>query len=856
MSAYSSTKSSVTSQISSSSKEAVAPQVMRTSNTGSHGQIGFGSTSSTNEIFYKEFKQWVYVCIQAIVSRVKCQPWMAGELIDADPNIERRARYGVKAIGKSDEQVRKELALYNKMPDFIRTKMMEGQNFEQLVGHPSVDMLAKPNPVQHSSEYLDMLITNLMLTGEAYAFGGETKESELGFEMWAVPTKWITPVHRNGYFESYIFTPSTFAAQVPVPANEVLRIYFPDPSDITKSFSPMQAAIKSVMIDEKLQKSQYDQFGQGIFPNVAVKVAKLRNADGTQSNNRPILTSAQRRQVTRAIRQVWRNSTANGDPAILDGLIEDVFKLTHTPREMDWQATGNLIKDRIYHAFRVNPIITGERESANRASAVVAEKSFVKNVVNPLIDMISRAHTEHMGAWYEQPSRLTVFLEKVNPEDEELKLKRWTEARKNGDVTSSEYRSQVLGLAPLTPEERGEQSATLIGVTGGLQNTIALAEKVSSGTVPRESAIEISKLFLGVDDLIAGMMFPEPEEPVQPDPMIGLPPGVVPPAGFIESEEDQEDGKAKNAKPLTAIEKFRINLKNTISGHIDQGTSALQAVMAPFFQRQIESAADELRKLTGSKIVDLVQKNNSATARALQLAVFDSNKWIQEMVQVSSPVMARIFKHGVDTELSFIDKAKDEKTTASQVVELLGAMDLDGVSFEWPAWMQTAARTFLNEQFAQEYWARIPETTAGHIRSYIESGLNEGWSIRRVANEMASAFPSEYYTARAMTVARTESTDALNAGHNSAIIRTGQDTGIATEKEWLSVMGDTTRRDHASADGQTVSADGNFNVGGYAAPWPGHHSLPPGQRCNCLCTSIAAFAMNDIKSKLMRAREK
>ena len=107
-----------------------------------------------------------------------------------------------------------------------------------------------------------------------------------------------------------------------------------------------------------------------------------------------------------------------------------------------------------------------------------------------------------------------------------------------------------------------------------------------------------------------------------------------------------------------------------------------------------------------------------------------------------------------------------------------------------------------------------------------------------------------------MTVARTESTDALNAGHNSAIIRTGQDTGIATEKEWLSVMGDTTRRDHASADGQTVSADGNFNVGGYAAPWPGHHSLPPGQRCNCLCTSIAAFAMNDIKSKLMRAREK
>ena len=79
-----------------------------------------------------------------------------------------------------------------------------------------------------------------------------------------------------------------------------------------------------------------------------------------------------------------------------------------------------------------------------------------------------------------------------------------------------------------------------------------------------------------------------------------------------------------------------------------------------------------------------------------------------------------------------------------------------------------------------------------------------------------------------------------------AIRNTGVSTGLEVSKEWLSVQGSTTRNTHSIADGQRVLVDGDFVVGGYLAPYPGHHSLPAGERCNCQCTVISAFGVDQI----------
>ena len=848
-------------------ENAVANEVMRSPLSGGRGQLGFGATANTKEVYYDQYKQWVYVCIDAIASRLKCLNWIAGELKGADPNPERRGRFGLKAPGKSSEKVASEMNLMRGMNQSLIHKLAEGQDFEQIVGHNALDLLAKPNPVQHGPEYLQMMAMNLLISGEAYVVGGPFSDSDVGFELWSVPTKWITPRHEGALFSSFIFTPNTFAAQQELPVDEVMRVYFPHPEDPKKAYSPLMSAFNSAVVDDKLQKSQADHFDSGMFPNVALRVAKLRNADGTQSNNRPMLNSSQRRQITRAVRQVWKQTTANKDPAILDGLIEEVFKLTHAPNEMDWPNSGKIIKERIYHAFRVNPIITGEIAGANRAQAVMVEKTFVANVVNPIADSISTAHTEFIGPWYETPQRLVVYLEKAVPEDEELRLKKWQEARKNSDVTSNEFRTHILGLPPLTNEDREEQSAPLLGVAGGFSNAITLAKDVKSKSVPRESAIELVMLFLGVTEETANKMFPEPpEDPV--DPMTGLPVGVVPPAGFISNsdlfgnqasevdekpdpqeitDEDEDDKSEKGVRSL-----FQKAMKQVFVKQVSEDSKAVLDAMIPFLKSQVESAAEQLRVISGVRIASCIHKSQFDTSVALAVAVFDPNKWTGPMVQTLAPVLSKIAAHGAFTELAFIEEAQsNNKTTASDVVQQLGAQGLDGISTEWPVWMQNAVRGFIAQQFAQSYWAGIADTTLSDIRAYIEAGLNEGWSIRRIASEIDDAFTESYYSGRGLNIARTETSDALNAGHTMAIRETGNQLGdtTAVQKEWLSVLGSTTRETHADANGQLVGVDQAFSVGGFATPHPGHHSLPASERCNCQCTVISAFGMDKMVSK-------
>jgi len=43
-------------------------------------------------------------------------------------------------------------------------------------------------------------------------------------------------------------------------------------------------------------------------------------------------------------------------------------------------------------------------------------------------------------------------------------------------------------------------------------------------------------------------------------------------------------------------------------------------------------------------------------------------------------------------------------------------------------------------------------------------------------------------------------------------------------------------------DGAVVPVRGMFELAGHHVPYPGHHSLPPEERCNCRCTTVAVHA--------------
>src|SRR5690606_28097478 len=81
-----------------------------------------------------------------------------------------------------------------RVPSFTGEKTAS-QGEEVIVDHPILQILAKPNPIQHRWQFVYSFVSMINLTGWAYVVGGPTEDG--GFELYALPTDWVKPDHRQ-----------------------------------------------------------------------------------------------------------------------------------------------------------------------------------------------------------------------------------------------------------------------------------------------------------------------------------------------------------------------------------------------------------------------------------------------------------------------------------------------------------------------------------------------------------------------------------------------------------------------------------------------------------------------------------
>lgn len=104
-----------------------------------------------------------------------------------------------------------------------------------------------------------------------------------------------------------------------------------------------------------------------------------------------------------------------------------------------------------------------------------------------------------------------------------------------------------------------------------------------------------------------------------------------------------------------------------------------------------------------------------------------------------------------------------------------------------------------------------------------------GRMIKKAMDERSAVMS----VARSRVIARTETHAASQAASHAAI----KSTGLPAKKEWISASGSRTRDDHADADGQLVSLDKPFIVGGEELQYPGDPSGSAANVINCRCAS-------------------
>lgn len=487
---------------------------------------GMGQSAKYNDR-YTQFRGWLYAAINAIAMEGAGQPAKLGILQGAD-EPQKRAFNRLK-----------QSPLTKKMPSSLAEKSLT-EEWELLEGHAFCDVLDNPNQFQTRWQFTYMFLTNLLLTGWGYIVGGET---ENGFEMFSLPTTWVTPIHRNGPFTEFrILNPNRAAVEqgVILSRDNVAFAHLPNPADPMGALAPADAQITAIRIDDSIQTSQERFFKNGIFPSVVVTVGKDPHPDVPGGGVRPRLSGEQRRQVIGAIRKTMTGVENYGNPAIVDGLIEKIDRLSATSNEMGWDKSEDKIRTRLLSAFGVHPYILGEVVNVGGyAQAAKIEDRFFKKV-NSLTEMLGLV-TTHFARMVDK-RKVFVWWEQLVAVDQGLRYTNLRDARKNGDITKNEWRTE-LGFAPDESDESAESRAPLLDTVGGMTGYVQIAGTVAQGLLTVEAGATALATFLQIDEALAAAML---QVGVLPQPVLPGPP-APPPA------QQQDDDKADLDKAVLAL---------------------------------------------------------------------------------------------------------------------------------------------------------------------------------------------------------------------------------------------------------------------------------------------------------------
>jgi phage portal protein BeeE len=438
------------------------------------GGSNFGLGNKRNDLTihqeqYRHNTGWVAASIKPIASRIARQPMRLAK-VKAAPPQKAGGPHGTKDVKvTSAGEVRAkpwekgtaaktaaELWFRQVMPGVYKTV---AQNAELVDAHPILDAIENPNPIMVRWSLMFVTVASLLLTGKAYWWikaREEENENPEGqpaaprIEIWPLPTHWVKAVHTetrlNDHWE---VTPDGALEPTPVPAEQIVYFYFPDPSAILGSQSPLQNQARAVVSDEAIAEAQRRGFANGVFPGVAVVIGRQPDVNGAPGE-RPFLNRDQRAQILTAFKQAYRGVYNHDEPIILDKLIEDVKRITNTNREMDFRDSGEYTERKITLGFGTSTAIMGDVETPNKASSAAADAHFCDSTVNPIIEMLSQTLTAWFNPLMAGPNeRYYLFIEEAKASDPDAARQDWTALYGAGGCSIDELRAGILNLPPM-----------------------------------------------------------------------------------------------------------------------------------------------------------------------------------------------------------------------------------------------------------------------------------------------------------------------------------------------------------------------------------------------------------------------
>ncbi len=307
-------------------------------------------------------------------------------------------------------------------------------------------LLARPNARQDRRAFVTALVTNLMLSGNAYierAGAGELAELHLlrpdivsvetDASGWPVALIW-----KNGPARRLVSLEGEDGA--PAAACHIRDFH---PLDDVYGFAPLEAAAMAVDVHNGA-----GDWNKALIDNSARPSGALVYAPKSGSN----LSADQYERLKMELQENYQGARQAGRPLLLEGGL-DWKQMGLTPKDMDFFEAKNAAAREIALAFGVPPLMLGLPGDNTHANYKEANRAFFRLTVMPLANRLADAFAGWLGPLEGDAVRLVPDADQVDALAED-RAALWSRVGAAEFLTEAEKRVAV-GYQPDRPDGSG-----------------------------------------------------------------------------------------------------------------------------------------------------------------------------------------------------------------------------------------------------------------------------------------------------------------------------------------------------------------------------------------------------------------
>ena len=745
----------------------------------SSGDLGYQAKRQSGD-YYAEFIEWVYANVRTVA----------------------------RAVGSI------EFKLY---------KTKKSGEVDEVDEHPVLELLYKVNPYMNKTEFVELLETNLKLTGEAPIRLRGSQQSIS--EMWPLnPGNLDIFIGKTSDgFEmidkfKYTYDEDKKKKTLILKPWEVVFIRTLNPSNIWRGLGDLEASRRTV---DTLTHSE--NYSLNFFMNGAVPLTILK----TENKLDPT--------VYERLKNTWDKKFKGTQNAFKTAVLEaglDIKQLQSNAKDMDLLEQKKFLRDKVMAMFGTNKAVMGITDDVNRANAEASEYVFMKHTVIPEMKRLVDYLNEFLMPLFDDTGDLFLDFEDPITENSAEKAKVYSQAVDKW-MTKNEIRKEL----------------DLPELEGGDEIWQALALTTMSNPTPNTSEVQT-----------------EPKPEGEQGKLEETPEGTIEePKGTLDETKQFRIFKAKkkritprqremisklrnrNIRIKQAKEELEMRLKDLVSGMVYKGKTKKKQKYIVDSQKSIQRYWKKLFIKTGGifevklteRFVETIYKGEiedierNIKAKGIKFLIrhpkkmitksadnymFDKDKYIKMGIDLFMPLFEELMKSQGKEAMAFVGSRKPYKLLDEAIKFLTGN-----------------TRKLSKETVGTTY-----ET----VRKALTEGIKKGESEEELIARLTKKYKElEHYQAQA--IARTE----VSRATNKAALDAYKQSGVVKAKRWVTAQDERVCDYCAPMNGQVMELETNyFNLGDEFmgdAETPLKIDYAPIEggtlHTNCRCTIVAEF---------------